>query len=214
MVKRFEKYYGYSLEKIQEKLGISLNQNAKNFYANLTKAILGFELKQEIEEFQKAGVVVKTVRLSKEDLPKEHISFSAFSYKELVVQEWETSTLKKTLEQKFLFIFLKYDENKSLKLEKIKFWNMPYSDIESVKGIWEETKNIVKNGNIVKEIKINKNGKAIRLTNFPKKNFNSIIHVRPHAQNSDDTYLLPCTRQIYTIYKLHKTLFLVKCPVY
>ena len=159
VTKKFKKYYGYSLQEIQTKLGISLNQNAKNFYASLTKAILGIELKQKIEEFQKAGIIVKTVRLNKEDLPKEHISFSAFSFIELIAQEWETSTLKKTLEQKFLFIFLKYDKNGYLKLEKTKFWNMPYSDIEDVKEVWDVTKKIIKNGDIVKNIKINKNEK-------------------------------------------------------
>ena len=67
---------------------------------------------------------------------------------------------------------------------------MPFSDIKEVRKMWLKTKCIIKNGNIVKEIKFDKNNKEIRLTNFPNKNFNLISHVRPHAQNSSDTFSL------------------------
>jgi uncharacterized protein len=39
------------------------------------KAILGIELDKEIEEFEKAEIIVKTVRLKENNLPKEDISF-------------------------------------------------------------------------------------------------------------------------------------------
>ena len=42
------------------------------------KAILGIELDKEIEEFEKAEIIVKTVRLKENNLPKEDISFSTF----------------------------------------------------------------------------------------------------------------------------------------
>jgi hypothetical protein len=57
--------------------------------------------------------------------------------------------------------------------------------------MWLKAKCIIKNGNIVKEIKFDKNNKQKRLTNFPNKKCNHISHVRPHAQNSNDTYPLP-----------------------
>ena len=59
------------------------------------------------------------------------------------------------------------------------------------KKVWIRTKEIVLNGNIVTEIKKNKSGKEIRLTNFPDKKFSSISHVRPHATNALDTFPLP-----------------------
>jgi hypothetical protein len=46
-------------------------------------------------------------------------------------------------------------------------------------------------GEIVQEIKTNKKGNKIRLTNFPSKKFSYIYHVRPHATNALDTYELP-----------------------
>lgn len=68
---------------------------------------------------------------------------------------------------------------------------MPYLDLFEVEKVWAKTKQIVAKGEIVKGFKSDKNGKVSRLTNFPNKKFNSISHVRPHAKNASDTYLLP-----------------------
>jgi DNA mismatch repair protein MutH len=189
VVSKFEKYYNKTIDEIQITLNLKLNDKSKNFYANLTKAILGIELQNEIEEFEKAGIIVKTVRLKENNLPKEDISFPAFKFEELIKENWNDSKFKNILEQKFLFIFFRY-ENNNLKLQKVKFWNMPFSDIKEVRKMWLKTKCIIKNGNIVKEIKFDKNGKEKRLTNFPNKDFNFISHVRPHAQNSSDSFPL------------------------
>ncbi len=48
---------------------------------------------------------------------------------------------------------------------------MPYSNIEKAKEVWQKTKQIIKDGAIVKGIKNN-----IRQTNFPNKKFNPISH--------------------------------------
>ena len=68
---------------------------------------------------------------------------------------------------------------------------MPCSDVEKVREVWLKTKDVVSAGDVVKELKTNKNGKVVRKTNFPNKKFNSISHVRPHATNSKDTNPLP-----------------------
>lgn len=72
---KFKKYFTKSTDEIQELLNIHLNSKAKSFYANLVKAILGIELDSEIEEFQKADISVKTIRLNSSNKPKEQISF-------------------------------------------------------------------------------------------------------------------------------------------
>jgi DNA mismatch repair protein MutH len=82
-------------------------------------------------------------------------------------------------------------ENEKLILRKVKFWNMPFLDLSEVEKVWLKTKQIVLNGEIVKETKINKKGQEIRFTNFPNKKYSSVSHVRPHATNSFDTYTLP-----------------------
>ncbi len=185
VISKFKPYYGKTIEQILALTGVELNTKAKSFYASLTKAILGIELNKEIEEFEKAEIIVKTVRLKENNLPKEDISFPNFKYEEIVNEEWDDSDFKDILEHKFLFVFFQF-ENKQLVLRKVKFWNMPYSDIMEAEKVWAKTKDIVANGQIVKEIR-----KGIRLTNFPNKKFNSVSHVRPHASNAADTYPLP-----------------------
>jgi DNA mismatch repair protein MutH len=184
VVAKFKPYYGKTVEQILANTGVELNTTAKSFYANLTKAILGIELDKEIEEFEKAEIIVKTVRLNKHTLPKESISFPNFKYKEIVNEEWDDSNFKDILEHKFLFVFFQF-ENEQLVLIKVKFWNMPYSDILEAEKVWVKTKDIVSKGEIVKKVIGSR-----RFTNFPNKSFNSVAHVRPHATNAADTYPL------------------------
>lgn len=185
VISKFKPYYGKPIEQILATTGVELNKTAKSFYANLTKAILGIELDKEIEEFEKAEIIVKTVRLKENNLPKEDISFPNFKYEEIVNEEWDDSNFKNILEHKFLFVFFQF-ENKELVLRKAKFWNMPHLDILEAEKVWEETKNIVSKGKIVREVK-----DGIRYTNFPNKSFNKVSHVRPHAAKATDTLPLP-----------------------
>lgn len=185
VISKFQPYYGKTIEQILAITGVELNKTAKSFYASLTKSILGIELDKEIEEFEKAEIIVKTVRLKENNLPKEDISFPNFKFDEIVNEEWEESNFKDILEHKFLFVFFQF-ENEHLVLRKVKFWNMPYLDILEAEKVWAKTKEIVSNGNIVKAIEGTE-----RKTNFPSKTFNHVSHVRPHAKNAADTYPLP-----------------------
>jgi DNA mismatch repair protein MutH len=206
VISKFKQFYGKSEEEIVNSLKIKINTKAKNFHANLTKAILGIELDKEIEEFEKAEIIVKTVRLKENNLPKEDISFPNFKYDEIVNQDWENSDFKDILEHKFLFVFFQY-QDKKLILRKVKFWNMPYLDFIEVEKVWTKTKQIIYEGDIVKEIKINKNGNNVRFTNFPSKKFSSISHVRPHATNSSDTYILPTKDKLTNLNEYTKHCF-------
>lgn len=185
VIAKFSRFYNLSVDEILGELNVERNNLAKNYYSSITKLILGIAADKEIEEFKKADIEIKTVRLREDSLPKENISFPAFEYKEIVSHDWENSEFRETLERKFLFVFFQF-ENDKIVLRKAKFWNMPVSDIEKVKIVWDTTKEIVVSGKIVREIK---NG--IRYTNFPKKSENEISHVRPHAVTTDDTYPLP-----------------------
>lgn len=190
VLEKFKPFYGKTEEEILQKLNLDLNRKAKSFYANLTKAVLGISLNKEIEEFEKAEIQVKTVRLKENNLPKEDISFPTFKYEEIVNEDWENSDFKDILEHKFLFVFFQF-ENKKLVLRKVRFWNMPYSDLLEVEKVWTKTQQVVAKGKIVKGFKTDKNGKVSRETNFPNKKFSKISHVRPHAKDASDTYPLP-----------------------
>jgi DNA mismatch repair protein MutH len=195
VIDKFKPYYGKTIEEILKKIDIELNTSAKSFYANLTKAILGIELNKEIEEFEKAEIQVKTVRLKENNLPKEDMSFPSFKYEEIVNEDWENSDFKDILEHKFLFVFFQFQDEKLI-LRKVKFWNIPYSDLLEVEKVWTKTQQIIVKGEIVKGFKTNKNGKVSRETNFPNKKFSKISHVRPHAKDASDTFPLPRTDKL------------------
>lgn len=186
VITKFQPFYGKSAELIEQELGLELNRKAKSYFANLTNAILGLELGQKIEEFEKADIQVKTIRLKENNLPKEDISFPTFEYQALIETDWEDSDFKNILESKFFFVFFQFEEE-NLILRKVKFWNMSHSDILEAKSVWGKMKTTVSKGEIVKEV----TDKGVRKTYFPKKTENRISHVRPHAKNADDTYDLP-----------------------
>lgn len=185
VISKFENYYGKSDMEILEEIGANINTTAKGFHASLTKAILGIDPTKEIEEFSKADIIVRTVRLSESYMPKEDISFPMFKYTEIINEKWDESAFKEILEKKFFFVFYKYS-GASLVLLKVRFWNMPFKDIIEAKKVWTSTKKIVATGNIVKSIVDD-----VRYTNFPGKASNPVSHVRPHAANANDTYPLP-----------------------
>ena len=111
--------------------------------------------------------------------------FPAFKFQEIVNQHWEASEFKNQIDKKFLFIFFKEFESSYI-LDEVIYWNMPSSDIDETKKVWEITKKLLKKGKIVKEQK-----NKIRYTYFPSPKSNSVSHVRPHARNAKDTFFLP-----------------------
>lgn len=199
---KFMPFYGKSSKSIEKVLSLKLNNNAKSYFANLTKAILGIKLEQKIEEFEKADIIVKTVRLKENNMPKEDVSFPTFEFSELVETDWEDSNFKSILESKFFFVFYQY-VGENLILKKVKFWNMNYSDILEAKKVWKKMVKTVSSGKIVKQVTNN----GLRKTFFPKKSENRISHVRPHARNSEDTYDLPVTDKLTGLNKYTKHCF-------
>lgn len=170
VIQRFQPYIGKTIEEIHHELGLEINKKAKNYFATVTLRILGVKAKKA-EEFEKADVVIRTVRLKHNNVPKEDISFPAFKYKEIVDENWETSTFRALLERKFFFVIYKYDSSGKLVLRKVTFWNMPYEDLQEVRKVWERAI---------------ENIRAERIYELPKKSSSPIIHVRPHGKDSND----------------------------
>jgi len=214
VISKFKPYYGKTILQILESTGVELNTNAKNFYANLTKAILGIELDKEIEEFEKADIEVKTIRVQQNNSIKESISFPAFEFEKIYNENWNSSEIKELVEKKFLFIFFK-NESTNYFLEKIVFWNMPFKDRVEVRKVWLKTKKIIQEGRIFKEFAIDKSGNIrhskkgnpIRLNNLPKISENIVCHVRPHSKDSNDTFPLPIEDKILKEKKYSKQCF-------
>jgi hypothetical protein len=182
----FSLYLEKTPEQILNSLNIELNSKAKNYFSNITKAILKIDVNKNIEEFSKADIVVKTIRLKENGMPKEDISFPAFKYCEIIEEKFEDSDFYERISKKFLFVFFQFEDDK-LYLKSVKFWNMPMQDILECEKVWNETLKNIKNGDIVKLI----TSTGIRKTFFPNKKFNSVSHVRPHARDKNDCFELP-----------------------
>lgn len=180
------KYKGKSQKELMKEL--SINSNAKNINSLLINKMFNVRSNlAETEEFQKANIVPKTIRIEENGRIKESISFPAFKYTDIVNQDWKTCDLREELETtKYMFFVFKKVNNEYI-FKGIKLWNMPELDIEtSVMEMWKATYNTIKSGNIVKSIT---NGK--RKTNFVGLSDNEVCHVRPHGRNSKDVYPLP-----------------------
>lgn len=83
VLKRFERFRGRPVEDIAAEVAPDLNRNAKGFYATLARRMLGISTRR-IEEFEKADIVMKTVRVRESGRPKESMSFPAFRYSDIL----------------------------------------------------------------------------------------------------------------------------------
>lgn len=187
VINRIQKYKGWSVEQLCKKFGIETgDRKPKNLEAMLAYRMLGIR-SNNAEEFVKANIVVKTIRINNNGKIKENMSFPTFKFKELVEEDWDDSTFGTYLnETKFLFVVYQFDENGELILKGCQFWNIPQDDLEGdVRKVWEKAKAVIKNGLQIIEI----GGR--KTNNLPKASENNVCHVRPHARNSDDTYELP-----------------------
>ncbi len=172
---KFKPYIGKTIEEIStildfHKQGI----NDKGFYRSLTMRILGGS-KRTVPELDKAGVELKTIRVNKDWMPAEAMSFPTFKYMDIIEEDWEESNFFGKIEQKFLFVIFREDENGVLRLEKANYWNMPYLDREEAHRVWEDTKQRV----------------ATDASDLPKSTESRVAHVRPKAKNSQDTLPTP-----------------------
>lgn len=190
VVSKINAYKDYTVDELCAEFQIEFKKKPKNLEAILAYRILGIK-GNHAEEFEKANIVVKTIRIGKNNKIKESMSFPTFKFKELIEEEWETSTFGTYLsETRFLFVVYKFNKADELHLKGCQFWNIPYEDFNvEVQKVWRKTQQVLTDGLQV----VQRNGK--NYNNFPNASENPVCHVRPHARNSKDTYELPDGRQ-------------------
>lgn len=185
-------YIGKSDKELCEFFGREYNNN-KAQWNELVCRILGIR-DEHADEFLKANIKVKTIRIEENKTMRESMSFPPFKFKELVSENFDESTLHSYFEQtRFLFVVWKKDGD-VYRMRGCQLWNMPYNDLEiTVKNEWETVKRILMYGvNFIK--KTDSKGKISFSNNLPNKKDTEIIHVRPHATkaayrfNDGETY--------------------------
>ena len=177
----------------------------KAINANLVSAILGIKgtKLKDIEEFSKANIQFKTIRLEPNGTPKEHMSFETIDFNRWVLDPFEQSQIYERFETtRFLFAVFEFREtkkknpNRKLYLKEIKLWNMPEEHINKyVYPMWEDTRQVLKEG-----VKLTQTKKGVS-NNLPGATYNGVVHIRPKAQNAADKVQLPdgqmITKQCY-----------------
>jgi DNA mismatch repair endonuclease MutH len=176
-------YVGKTVAEISNLLDIhKQSKNDKGFYRTLAMRMLGSYAKT-IPELEKAGIELKTIRVNHDWQPAEAMSFPGFKYLDIVHENWEDSSFCAKIEQKFLFVIFREDQNNELRFEKALYWNMPYVDRQEAQRVWAETKRRV----------------GVDATDLPKSSESYVAHVRPKAKNSQDT--LPTPQGIHLVKK-------------
>lgn len=197
------KYKGKTQTELMNEFNI--DSKAKNLNGILIARMFNVKSRlRETDEFQKANIVPRTVRVEENGRIKESLPFPYFNFESFKTTDWENSELKEELETTKYMFFVFKKQNDDYIFSGIKLWNMPESIIENqVKNMWNKTKDVILSGNIVKSI--DNNGK--RETNFPGMSDNGICHVRPHAKDSKDALPLPVIDKLTGLTKYTKHCF-------
>ena len=181
IINQLKQYYGKDIEELRYKFNIPYDITNKSFTYLLAKGMLNV-VNEKIEEFEKANIKIKAIRLNRNGMPKESMSFPAFKYTEIIKENWLESELYETFSTtKYLFIIYQYTDENTLIFKKAMFWNVPEKDLQTeIKRVWETTIEKIKNN---------------EYNNLPKISDSPILHVRPHARNAMDTYPTPDGKQ-------------------
>ncbi len=156
LINRFKRFYGLNYIGICRKLGVVPYQ-AKSKYADIAALIASDSKSKRIsdaEEFVKSGIIMKTVRLRNNGMPKEAMSFKNIDYQEVYDNDnWLESEAYEIFTNRFLFVvfrpepgrFITVHNNRtgedvteqSYVLDKVFFWTMSPDDLESARKYWE-----------------------------------------------------------------------------
>lgn len=184
ILSKIDRYIGKTEKNLYDYFKIDIATNSKQINKTLVYKILGI-CTNNAEEFEKANIIVKTIRVKKNGKPRESMSFPKIIIKDFVKQNFERSFEYEFFETtRFLLVVFQENENSEYVLKGSKFWNMPIEDLETVgKREWESYKNKFLLG-VNFKIKRQQNGKIVVENDLPKKSETNIFHLRPHANKS------------------------------
>lgn len=207
IIDRFKDFVGLDYVEICNKLNI-IPYQAKGKYADVCALIASNSASKRLshaEEFVKSGIVMKTVRVGENGMPKEAMSFKNIDYCEVYENsEWVESELYEIFTNKFLFVVFKPVKGQYISLhkkstdtevaeqkyvlDKVFFWTMPNDDVEHAKTYWEH-------------IHANVMSNKFNLDDFWRISDKRKFHVRPKATKKTQLAINPnggkCAKYCY-----------------
>lgn len=205
ITERLRKYHGKNYLEIVGNLGKKPSR-AKHKYSMIANAMITDKLRtiEESEEFSKAGITMKTIRVEVNGSVREAMSFENIHYCDVAMEkEWFESRLYEIFSGRFLFVVYQatgrlieyqvWSDTKKMYVDVVEkeyilvdefFWTMPSADLAWAETFWEHVKANVLAGHY-EEYHWWKGKK--RYDGDPAKKF----HVRPKGSNSADLMLTP-----------------------
>ena len=179
VLNRFEPYLGLNYNTIASALHVDISNNPKNKFAMIASAIAcqgrAFNVNMT-EEFLKAGLMMKTIRVQANGNIKEAMAFENIDYQEVYDNdEWTESRLYEIFSSRFLFVVFK-EQNEGqgdYLLDNIFFWTMPQADLNVAEEYWEHIRQNVLEDHVDHEY-------------FWKADTQKNFHVRPKAGKATD----------------------------
>lgn len=184
ILKRFAKYSGKSFGNIANKVGVDLSNNPKNKFALVASAVAAAGKCGNVnktEEFLKAGLTMKTIRVQANGIIKESMSFENIDYLEVSeCENWYESRLYEIFSSRFLFVVFREQHKREADylLDDVFFWTMPQGDLASAEDYWLHIRSNVLANHISEEF-------------WWKAGDRKKFHVRPKAQKSNDLAATP-----------------------
>lgn len=185
IIEKFAPFLGLTVEQVEDRLGLSLNDTAKGYRATLTRRMMGVT-SSKIAEFDRAGISLKTILIDENGRPSESMSFPIFRYMgpgSIIEENWDgdqdgdMADIKRLFEETRFLLAVYQKDRGDTRLIKVLFWSMPKDDIEAfVRPVWDQTSIAIQEGT---------------LPDLPQSSFNRVCHVRPHARNRQDTLPTP-----------------------
>lgn len=179
LLNRFNPFIGMPFEKIAIRKNVDISNNPKNKFAMIANSIAASSKCANVnrsEEFLKAGLTMKTIRVQANGSIKEAMSFENIDYIEVAeCDEWIESRLYELYSSRFMFVIFREQTagKEDYVLDDVFFWTMPQKDLQWAEVYWNHIKDNILANHISEEF---------WWKGSDKKKF----HVRPKAQKAKD----------------------------
>ncbi len=179
ILSRFQSYIGKNEKELTKRLQLNLSSGSKSKFFQIANSIANNGKSSNInlsEEFRKAGLMMKTIRVQANGKIKEAMSFENINYQEVYDNDnWYDSRLYEIFTSRFLFVVFKEQtpHKSDYILDKVFFWTMPQEDIRIAEFYWQNIR-----GNVLNNM--------IEPKNFWSAKLHQYFHVRPKGRNSKD----------------------------
>lgn len=179
LLSRFKPFLNMPFEKIAKRKRVNISNNPKNKFAMVANAIAASARCSNVnrsEEFLKAGLTMKTIRVQANGKIKEAMSFENIDYIEVAeCEDWFDSRLYELYSSRFMFVIFKEQNTRKedYVLDEVFFWTMPQADLKLAEDYWNHIKANILADHISEEY---------WWKGTDKKKF----HVRPKAQRATD----------------------------